>query len=129
MNMDRETVDAWLERYVHAWESSDEEAVGALFADDVVYVHDPFRDPIRGRGPVVAFWLSPERRDAPGTFTARYRTIAVEGDLAVAQGRSRYFKDSSQAEVAQEYDNLFVMRFDERGRCASFQEWWMLDRG
>ena len=59
----------------------------------------------------------------------RYEPLAIDGDLAVAHGRSRYFRDASKTELAREYDNLFLIRFDGHGRCRSIREWYMSPRG
>ncbi len=87
---ERERVAAWLDAYVRAWESYDPTAIGNLFAEDVEYFYGPFDEPVRGREAIVASWLG-DRRDEPGTYRASYAPIAVEGDVAVANGRSRYF--------------------------------------
>ena len=50
-------------------------------------------------------------------------------DVAVVNGRSRYFKDSSRTEPTKEWDNLFVIEFDDDGRCRSFREWYVARRG
>jgi ketosteroid isomerase-like protein len=123
----KDTVAAWLGAYVRAWETYDPDAIGALFAEDATYVYYPFEEPVRGRIGIVASWL--ENKDAPGTYEGRYELVAIEGDLAVAQGRSRYYKDSSKGEVVREYDNLFLIRFDDQGRCRSIREWYMGRRG
>lgn len=46
----------------------------------------------------------------------------------MANGRSRYFKDASKTELVL-YDNLFLIRFDDQGRCRSIREWYMGLRG
>ena len=69
----------------------------------------------------LADWLAD--RDEPGTYEGRYRPVLVAGDQAVARGYSRYF-DTNGA-VRDEYDNLFLLRFDADGRCAEFREWYM----
>jgi hypothetical protein len=53
----------------------------------------------------------------------RDQPLTVDGDLAVATGRSRYF--ASDGSVERKYHNCFVMRFDGDGRCADFTEWFM----
>ena len=68
-------------------------------------------------------------RDPPGTYEASYHTVAIDGELAVATGRSRYYTDATKATLEKEYDNLFLIRFDGEGRCRSFQEWYMMRRG
>jgi ketosteroid isomerase-like protein len=123
----KEIVAAWLEAYVRAWKSYDPDAIGALFTEDATYDYHPFDEPVRGRLAIVASWL--EGKDTPGTYDGHYEPVAIDGDLAVAHGRSRYFTDASKAELAREYDNLFLIRFDDHGRCRSIREWYMAPRG
>lgn len=127
MPLTKETVAAWLAAYVRAWETYDPDTIGDLFAEDATYSYHPFEEPVRGRLAIVASWL--HNQDAPGTYGGRYEPVAIEGDLAVANGRSRYFKDASKAELVREYDNLFLIQFDEQGRCRSIREWYMIRRG
>jgi SnoaL-like domain len=124
MTLDRNAVSRWLEAYVRAWESYAPEAISALFAEDATYAWHPWDegdDVARGRDAIVKAWL--DDRDAPGTYTAEYAPLAIEGQLAVAAGKSRYF-DSNGA-LVREYYNSFVLRFDDQGRCTSFVEWFM----
>ena len=119
--MDTRAVQAWLDGYSHAWGTYDPEEIGALFSEDAVYHYDPFQEPVRGREAIVADWL--KDRDEAGTYEGRYRPVLVAGDEAAARGYSRYF-DTNGA-VRDEYDNLFLLRFDADGRCAEYREWYM----
>ena len=127
MPLTKDRVAAWLAAYVRAWETYDPDAIGDLFSEDATYAYHPFEEPVRGRLAIVASWL--ENKDAQGTYEGRYEPVAIEGDLAVAHGRSRYFKDATKAELIHEYDNLFLIRFDDQGLCRSIQEWYMIRRG
>jgi ketosteroid isomerase-like protein len=127
MALTKETATGWLRAYVRAWETYDPDAVADLFSDDATYSYYPFDEPIRGRLAIVASWL--EGKDPAGTYEARYEPVAVDGNLAVAQGRSRYFKDASRTELVREYDNVFLIEFDADGRCRAFREWYMRPRG
>jgi ketosteroid isomerase-like protein len=127
MALTRATAAGWLRAYVRAWETYDADAVADLFSDDATYSYFPYDEPIRGRLAIVASWL--EDKDPAGTYEARYEPVAIDGNLAVAQGRSRYFKDASRAELEREYDNVFLIEFDDDGRCRSFREWYMRPRG
>ena len=127
MALTRETAATWLRAYVRAWETYDPDAVADLFSDDATYSYFPFDEPIRGRLAIVASWL--EGKDPAGTYEARYEPVAIDGNLAVAQGRSRYFRDSSKTELVREYDNVFLIEFDDEDRCRSFREWYMRPRG
>jgi hypothetical protein len=125
--MQKAAVIDWLKAYVSAWESYSPEAIGALFTEDAVYSFHPFDDPVVGRQAIVDSWLKDP--DAAGTFTANYEPIAVDGDTAVVNGRSTYFKDSSRNELTKQWDNIFVIEFDKDGRCRSFREWYVARRG
>ena len=127
--MDHATAQAWLERYVAAWKSYDRDDVAALFSDDVRYRYYPHGDWVVGRDAVVASWLGEasgaqaSSRDEPGTYDASYAPVAVDGDVVVATGTSTY-TETPGGEVTQVFDNCFVMRFDDRGRCSEFTEYY-----
>ncbi|MEO6797687.1 MAG: nuclear transport factor 2 family protein [Candidatus Dormibacter sp.] len=127
MGLTKETVTTWLRSYVKAWETEDPNAIGALFTVDATYSYHPFEAPVIGRLAIVASWV--DDQDPPGTYDASYEPIAIDADLAVAQGRSRYFKDASKSELDRVFDNLFLIQFDDQGRCRSFREWFMSPRG
>lgn len=122
--IDRVTVAAWLENYVIAWKSYDADSIGALFSDDARYYYDPFDEPVEGREAIVASWL--EDADEPGTYDANYEPLTVEENVAVVNGRSRYY--SAPGIVASEFDNIFVIRFDDHGQAIEFREWYMKKR-
>jgi hypothetical protein len=128
--MIRAQVDRWLEAYVAAWRTYDRAAIEALFSEDVEYRYHPYDEPLRGRQAVVASWLGQSNdpgmsaRDEPGTYDAEYRTIAVDGDLAVAVGSTSY-RDEPGSPVTRVFDNCFVMRFAEDDRCREFTEWYV----
>jgi SnoaL-like domain len=119
--LDRAGVSQWLKRYAQAWESYERSSIAELFSEDASYRYHPYDDPIQGREAIVDSWL--EDPDDAGTYQGAYEPIAVDGDIAVAAGTSTYRpKDGSEAKV---YENVFVMRFDEGGRCSEFTEWYM----
>ena len=128
--MDRDSAQGWLNRYVAAWISYDRAAISGLFSQDVAYRYHPYDEPIEGRQAVVESWLGEgehedaSARDAPGTYEASYEPVAVAGDVAVATGTSTYVKEPG-GPVDIVYDNCFVMRFDDEGRCREFTEWFM----
>ena len=130
--MTRDDVQAWLDRYVAAWETYDPASIGALFSDDAEYRYHPADDPIVGCAAIVASWVEPapggtaSGRDEPGTYDAHYAPYAVDGDRAVAVGWSRYWTDATRAAERETYDNCFLLAFDTAGRCRSFTEFYRL---
>jgi hypothetical protein len=118
---DREAVARWLDAYVAAWESYDRDEIGALFAEDARQRYHPYDEPIRGREAIVDSWL--DEPDEPGTYEAAYEPVAIDGDVAVATGTSTYLNEDGSVRTI--YDNCFLLRFDDDGRCADFTEWFM----
>ena len=117
--MTRDDVQRWLDGYVDAWRSNDPAAIGDLFNDDVRYAYQPYREPVRGRDALVEDWL--EAPDDPDSWEAHYEPYAVDGDRAVAVGESRYLENGKLARL---YYNVWLLRFDDHGRCAEFVEYW-----
>ena len=113
--MSHEDVQRWLDSYVEAWRTYDEDAIGVLFTDDAAYAYTPVGAPVRGREAIVADWLSD--RDEPGSWQASYRPLVVEGDVAVAVGQTTYADGRT-------FENLYVLRFADDGRCAELTEWY-----
>ena len=60
-------------------------------------------------------------------MAGRLRALAIDGDVFVAHGRTRYLTDD-RAEVEREFANVFVCRFDAEGRCREFTEYYMRRR-
>jgi ketosteroid isomerase-like protein len=124
MTLDRPAFQAWLDRYVAAWKSYDPAAIGDLFAEDAEYRYHPQDEPLRGRDAIVADWL--READESGTYDARYEPLAIDGEVHVASGWSRYF--DSEGTQRDGYSNIYLCRFDDDARCTSFTEWWIQDR-
>jgi hypothetical protein len=114
----------WLDRYVEAWKSYDPRQIGDLFSDDATYRYHPQDEPLLGRAGIVANWL--ENRDDPGTYDAKYEPLAIDGDIHVANGWSRYF--DATGTLRDEYHNVYVCRFNDAGECTYFTEYWIQNR-
>ncbi len=91
-------------------------------SEDATYFYTPYSTPIHGRDAIVASWL--EQPDAPGTYDGHYEPLLIEGERAVANGRSRYFEQDGTT-LKHEWDNIFVLEFDADGRCKEYREWYM----
>jgi hypothetical protein len=123
--INHDSVTKWLQNYVSAWQSYDPQAIATLLSPEATYRFSPFDEPLRGRDAIVANWL--ENRDEPNTYAADYKPIAVDGHTAVANGRTLYYKADGTTLIRQ-FDNIFVLRFDDQGRCADFCDWYMQPR-
>ena len=114
--MELEAVQAWLNAYLDAWRGNEPEAIGALFSEDATYAYNPWDEPVRRREAIVVDWL--KEPDEPDAWRAEYRPILVEGRRSVVTGVTRYVDDGT-------YSNLFVIDFDDEGKCRAFTEWYM----
>ena len=114
--MQLEAVQAWIDAYIDAWRSNDPAKIGALFAEDATYAYQPWAKALDGREAIVAGWL--EKPDDPGSWQAEYRPMLVDGSRAIVTGETRYADGKT-------YSNLFVIEFDDDGRCRDFIEWYM----
>jgi ketosteroid isomerase-like protein len=113
---------AWLEGYERAWRAYDAQAAGELFAEDALYHTSPFREPWRGRAEIMAKWTRDE--DDTGGFDFEFEPIAVMGDIGVARCRVVY--RAGDGSVAQDFSDIWVVRFDADDRAREFAEWFML---
>lgn len=120
MALTRDAFASWLERYIEAWRSNDAEAIGDLFSADCSYSFDGGHTHTVGREAIVEAWLGEEER---GSWEAAYEPLAVEGEVHVGLGSTRYFDEGGL--VRDEYSNIFVCRFDDDGRCSDFAEWYL----
>jgi hypothetical protein len=121
-----ESVAIWLSNYVEAWKSYDPQAIGALFSEDCHYYYSPYSEPVIGRETIVKGWL--KNRDKAGTYTGDYRVVATNGNLVISNGRSTYFEADGKT-PSREYDNIFMMEFNDIGQCSLFKEWYMKKPG
>lgn len=112
----RKSVRRWLDRYLAAWASNDRAEIEALFSKKTEYRYHPYDEPLIGAAAIAESWL--ESPDEPGSWTATYRPYVVKGRRAVAQGTTSYSD-------GRRFFNVFLLRFDSKGRCSSFTEWFI----
>jgi SnoaL-like domain len=116
MALTDDDVQGWLDRYVEAWRTYDEDEIGALFSEDASYQYQPWDEPVRGREAIVASWLADT--DPPGSWRASYRPYLISGNRAVITGTSEYVRGTF-------YWNIWSLTFDDHGRVSEFTEWFM----
>jgi SnoaL-like domain len=112
----RERVQAWCDAYVEAWRSYEPSAIGELFSAEATYAYHPYDEPLRGRDAIIESWLAD--RDEPGSWEASYAPELIDADRAIVTGETAYAN-------GRRFSNLWVLAFDEDGRCREFVEWFM----
>ena len=114
-HMERDVLQAWIERYERVWRTPGTDLLGELFADDVGYLPSPWAEPIRGLAALAQFWEA--ERDGPDEqFTMTAQVIAAEGDVGVARVEVDYGSGDR-------WRDLWIVRFGPDGRCVAFEEW------
>jgi ketosteroid isomerase-like protein len=114
---DRETVRRWVTGYESAWRTPGTAALADLFTPDATYLQSPYEEAISGLEQIGRMWED-EREGPDEIFSLVSEIIAVDGDTGVVRAEVRYGDP-----VHQEYRDLWIMRFDQAGRCSSFEEW------
>ncbi len=113
----REHVLSWLERYERAWRTPGTAPLREIFSEDASYQLAPYEQPIAGLDAIASMWER-ERESPDEQFTMASEIVAVQDDTAVARVEVHY-----GGPPPREYRDLWIVRFDEGGRCVVFEEW------
>jgi SnoaL-like domain len=115
--MERVAVQRWVEGYERAWRTAGTDELDVLFAPDATYRVSPWAPVVEGLAAIRVLW--DEGRDgADEAFTMTSDVVAVDGTTAVV----RVAVDYGDPEASR-WRDLWVLRFDDEGRCAAFEEW------
>ena len=124
----REDVFAWVAAHDEAWRSNDPDAIGRLFTEDGIYHLGPWEGPWRGyTGPIIGreaiadAWAS--AFDPDERFEADAEIVAIEDRRGVVRRTISYA--GTGREPAVRYGSLWVLDFDDEGRCREYQEWFV----
>jgi SnoaL-like domain len=113
----KEQVASWVAAYESAWRAPGTDVLAQIFTPDATYRQGPYDAPVVGLSAISRMWEA-ERQGPDEVFGMTSDIIAVDGATAVVRVEVRYGDP-----VSQEYRDLWVMRFADDGRCASFEEW------
>lgn len=119
-NMNRSDVERWVDGYERAWRTAGTGGLGHLFSPDASYLPSPWAAHVEGLAAISRFWED-EREGPDEPFTMAPEILAVDGATAVVRVSVDY--DQGQATPAQRWRDLWVIRFDDDGRCVAFEEW------
>ena len=118
--IDDESFRSWLDAYGHAWEAQDPEGSAALYREDALYFETPFDEPMRGVAAVRDYAAEAAAAQKDVKFSAD--VLAVSGETGIARWRASFTRVPSGVQV--ELDGVFLVTFDDAGRCREFREWW-----
>jgi uncharacterized protein (TIGR02246 family) len=108
-------VNAWVERYVHAWRTYDSDDIASLFTEDAEYHEWPYETSLIGREAIVAGWLD-RKAWQEGGWEFEWSVLALNGDTAAVEGTGTY-------RTLGVFANLWTVTFGDDGRCAMFRMW------
>jgi hypothetical protein len=115
--MDRNQLNAWLDRYEAAWRALGTDSLAELFTADATYSTGPYENAHRGIEAIASMWEA-ERLGPDEEFEMTSEVVTVDGDTGVARVEVMY-----GAPKRLEYRDLWIVRLDEGGRCFHFEEW------
>ena len=118
--MNRSDVERWIASYERAWRTAGTDELGDLFSPDASYVPSPWAAPVEGLAAIARFW-DDEREGPDESFTMAHEILTVDGTTAVVRVSVDYV--GGDAVPAQRWRDLWVIRFDDDGRCLAFEEW------
>jgi hypothetical protein len=115
--VNRDELAEWLVAYERAWRTRGTDVLAELFAPDATYKTAPYERRCDGLAQISGLWER-EREGHDEVFTMDSEIVALEGDTGVVRVQVRYGDP-----VEDEYRDLWIIRFDQAGRCAAFEEW------
>lgn len=117
-----ESFDRWMEDYGRASLENDPKASAELFSPGAIYYETPFDEPMIGRKAIYQYWLASAK--ALKDKQSNYEIISVRNNVGIARWQSRFIDIESSRRFA--LDCLFLVEFDDHGKCSVFREWWHL---
>ncbi len=115
--IDRAGLERWLAGYEQAWRTDGTAGLRYLFTDDASYSTGPYERPHIGLDAIAEMWDA-ERIGPDEVFEIRTEIVAIQGDTGVVRVEVRYGPPKER-----EYRDLWIVRLDDVGRCAHFEEW------
>ncbi|MFO7300084.1 MAG: nuclear transport factor 2 family protein [Actinomycetes bacterium] len=111
-------LEQWMDGYVRAWTTNDPEDIAELFTPDAIYDPQTPEGEWDGIDEIVSNWVDRVTSDGDD-WEFEWQPLVETDEIAVVTGRTRYEDPPAS------YRNLFVIKFDESGRCYDFTEWWI----
>jgi SnoaL-like domain len=109
-------IERWLEGWTRGWCEHDVEAIAALYAEDAVFVSEPFREPERPADYAARVFAEEESAEF------RFGKPVIDGDRAAIE----YWA------VIDGVETLFgvaMIRFGEDGRVVEQRDYWSMQSG
>lgn len=117
----RGRLETWVDGYVAAWADNDQEHIAALFTEDAVYDPQTADGEIHGVEAISEWWRDLDE-DADN-WDFQWLPLIENDEIGIITGKTNYFDPPVT------FRNLWIIRFDETGRCKDFTEWYIEEEG
>lgn len=112
----------WLDAYGEAWESRDPDKAASLFTEDSSYQVTPYENPHVGQDGVRQYWATVTASQRNIEF--EHRALSFSGNTGIVHWSAQFDVEPGDTHI--ELDGIFVLEFDEGGKCRRLREWWHL---
>lgn len=117
-----EELTSWLDAYGEAWESRDANSAAAIFSEDSSYRVTPYEEPHVGPEGVRQYWAGVTENQRNVQF--EHQPLSINGNTGIAHWSANFDVEPGGTHI--ELDGIFVLDFDENGKCRRLREWWHL---
>ena len=114
-------VGSWLEAYGRAWETNDSDRFVALFSDEASYSENPHDDPMVGGDAIREYFGLMAQHQEDVSFGFEILSMSP----VAAHWWASYTKVANGEPTR--LNGIFLLDFDDDGRCFSLREWWHAD--
>jgi len=113
---------SWLEAYGDAWESRDPDKAAVLFSSNSSYQVTPYEKAHIGQNGVRRYWAGVTENQRNVQFQSQ--ALSVTGNSGIAHWSAKFDVEPDGTRI--ELDGIFVLEFDQNGKCRRLREWWHL---
>ena len=117
-----EMFNTWLDRYGNASKENNPMASAELFTLRAKYFVTPFNEPLVGRAAIYGYWETGANNFI--NKQSSFEILSVRENIGIARWMSQFTKKATGEQLA--LDCIFLVEFDEDGKCQVFREWWHL---
>lgn len=115
-------LSSWLDAYGAAWETRDADAAVQIFSEDATYQVTPYEDPHMGRSGIHEYWAGVTENQRNVLF--EHEALSVSGNTGIAHWSANFDVEPDGTKI--ELNGIFVLEFDQDGKCRRLREWWHL---
>ena len=114
----RAAAQRWAAEWKRGWDAEDADGLIALYADDVAYWSEPFREPFVGREALHRYFV--EAFEVEDSISSWFGEPVVDGDRAAVAWWGRMNEEGSPTTIV----GISLLRFNEDGLVTSQVDGW-----